>query len=45
MLLCDPAATPVTPLADALLLTPTPSTQAFREHAGLARMTLADALA
>lgn len=41
VLLCDLAATPAAPLIDRLLLAPDARTQAFRQHAGLPAMTLA----
>jgi membrane protein len=44
VLLCDPARTPVAPLVDAMLLTRSSATEAFRTRAGVATMTLADAL-
>ena len=44
VLLTDPDATPVMPLVDALLLAPGQATAAFRERAGLARMTLGQLL-
>lgn len=44
VLACDPATTPVAPLVDALLLAPSSATAAFRDRAGLARLTLADVL-
>jgi membrane protein len=41
VLLCDLAATPAAALIDRLLLAPDARTQAFRQHAGLESMTLA----
>ncbi len=45
VLLIEPARTPAQPLVDRLLLAEQRSTAAFRQHSGLARMTLADLLA
>ena len=45
VLLCEPAATPLAPLADRLLLAPGPASQAFRRRAGLDTQTLAEGLA
>jgi hypothetical protein len=42
VLLADPHATLAAPLVDALLLEPTPSTQAFRSRAAFASMRLAE---
>jgi membrane protein len=42
VLLCDAAATRAEPLIDQLLLAPDARTQAFRQHAGLGRLTLAE---
>jgi membrane protein len=44
VLACDPTATPVAPLVDALLLAPTNATAAFREKARVAQLTLADVM-
>jgi membrane protein len=44
VLLADPARTAAAPLVDALLLRPDPATQAFRQRAGIASMTLAELL-
>jgi membrane protein len=44
VLLCDPERTAVTPLVDALLLTPGAATRAFRQHACVEDMTLAQAM-
>jgi len=45
VLLCDPAATPVTPLVDELLLAPGAATRAFRDRTRLESLRLADLLA
>jgi membrane protein len=42
VLLCDPASTAAETLIDRLLLAPDARTQAFRQHAALGRMTIAD---
>jgi membrane protein len=42
VLLAEPAATPARPLIDALLLEPGHASRAFRERAGLDRLTLGD---
>jgi membrane protein len=44
VLLCDPARTSAAPLVDALLLKPSAGSQAFREAAGIERLTLAQLL-
>jgi membrane protein len=44
VLLIEPTRTPAQPLVDRLLLTEQRSTAAFRQHSGLARMTVADLL-
>jgi membrane protein len=44
VLLADPARTAAAPLVDALLLRPDTATQAFRQRAGIAAMTLAELL-
>ncbi|MDH4053743.1 MAG: YihY family inner membrane protein [Rubrivivax sp.] len=44
VLLVDPARTPAAPLIDALLLTPSDKTSAFRRRAGVEDMRLADLL-
>lgn len=44
VLLCEPASTPMAALVEALLLRPGPTTQAFSRRAGLAHITLAEAL-
>lgn len=44
VLLCEPGTTPASDLIDHLLLQPDAAVHAFRERAGLARMTLADLL-
>jgi membrane protein len=44
VLLADPARTAAAPLVDALLLRPDAATQAFRQRAGIAAMTLAELL-
>ncbi len=44
VLLCDPARTPAQPLVDALLLAPSEATRAFRAHARLSTMNVADLL-
>ena len=44
VLLCDVATTAAAPLIDALLIEPTPVTQAFRRRAGFGSMTLAELL-
>lgn len=44
VLLTDPADTPAAPLVDELLLRPSETVQAFRQHAGLHRLQLADLL-
>ena len=43
-LLCEPSATPAAPLLEALLLSPSASSAAFRERAGFKALTLADLL-
>jgi membrane protein len=45
LLLCDTATTSAEPLIDQLLLAPDPRTQAFRQRAGLGRVTVADLIA
>ena len=45
VLLCDAAATPAAPLIDRLLLAPDARTRAFRRHAALERLTLAELIA
>jgi membrane protein len=42
VLLAEPGSTRVQPLVDAMLLKDTPAARAFRERAGIERMTLAD---
>ena len=44
VLLCDTARTPLAPLLERTLLAPGPHVAAFRQHAGLDRLTLAQAL-
>ncbi|WP_425260493.1 YihY family inner membrane protein [Rubrivivax sp. RP6-9] len=44
VLLCDPALTAAQPLVDALLLAPGEGTRAFRQHARIGTMTLAEVL-
>jgi membrane protein len=45
VLLCDVVNTPLKPLLDRTLLAPGPASAAFRQHTGLDRMSLAQALA
>ena len=45
VLLCDAARTPLAPLLQRTLLAPGPHVAAFRQHAGLDKLMLADALA